>query len=314
VKADMTGGRRSCRHQAGLYADDAELAAIVVPFVRAGQEMAQPVLVAVCPRSERVLREALGDVAGVQFVPAADRYRTPAQTVADLRGTLEELLAQGAREVRVAGEVPHPGTGAPWAGWARYEAAAGSVFDPWPVRGLCLYDERTTPAAVLDDVRRLHPHLALPGGGHEPSPAFEDPAGFLRRRSPTDLAPGGHPVVDVRDPSVTEARALTARAAASRLPRDEAERLVLAVSELVTNAWLHGAGTRRLTLRARPGQLEAHVADDGPGPADPFAGLTPGHDDPLEPGGRGLWIAHQVCSDIAFEYGDGFGVRAVVRA
>ena len=65
---------------------------------------------------------------------------------------------------RVASEVPHPGVGAPWDGWARYEAAINRAYAEFPLWGLCAYDTRITPGAVLDDVARTHPHLATAHG------------------------------------------------------------------------------------------------------------------------------------------------------
>jgi hypothetical protein len=38
------------------------------------------------------------------------------------------------------------------------------------------------------------------------------------------------------------------------------------------------------------------VSDAGAGPDDPFAGLLPRADG--EPGGLGLWLAHQLCSHV----------------
>jgi hypothetical protein len=62
--------------------------------------------------------------------------------------------APGSSRIRVASEVPHPGGGAPWEGWARYEAAVNRAYAEFPLWGLCAYDTRITPGRVLDDVAR----------------------------------------------------------------------------------------------------------------------------------------------------------------
>ncbi len=54
--------------------------------------------------------------------------------------------------------------------------------------------------------------------------------------------------------------------------------------------------------------LVVTVHDTGPGPDDPFAGLLPAAD--REPGGFGLWLAHQLCAHAApHRDEDGFTVR-----
>jgi anti-sigma regulatory factor (Ser/Thr protein kinase) len=54
------------------------------------------------------------------------------------------------------------------------------------------------------------------------------------------------------------------------------------------------------------------VRDRGRGPADPLVGLMPVPE--RARGGLGLWIAHQVCSDVGLVVdGDGFMVRLTAR-
>ncbi|WP_396135249.1 hypothetical protein [Amycolatopsis sp. A133] len=51
------------------------------------------------------------------------------------------------------------------------------------------------------------------------------------------------------------------------------------------------------------------VHDAGEGPTDPFAGLLPAD---RTTGGRGLWIAHQICSQVTLHRDDtGFTARLV---
>ncbi|RIV41453.1 ATP-binding protein [Micromonospora radicis] len=83
---------------------------------------------------------------------------------------------------------------------------------------------------------------------------------------------------------------LAARIAAAGLRGDAAEDLVLAVHELVTNAVLHGGGQGRLDLFRHADQLVCEVTDHGPGGADLTVNLPATN----TPGGRGLWLAHQL--------------------
>ena len=76
------------------------------------------------------------------------------------------------------------------------------------------------------------------------------------------------------------------------LDADRGQALKLVVSELVTNAVLHGTGPVTLKLEPRAGTVEGEVLDAGPG----FQGLRgemPGPDD--AEGGRGLFLVDALC-------------------
>ena len=77
------------------------------------------------------------------------------------------------------------------------------------------------------------------------------------------------------------------------LDRDRGQELKLVVSELVTNAVLHGDAPISLRLRKTDATVEGEVTDGGEG----FAGGTPkaaGPDD--AEGGRGLFLVDALCS------------------
>ena len=62
-----------------------------------------------------------------------------------------------------------PTAPATWDWWCRYESAVNDAYDEFPLWGLCTYDTRTTPAAVLADVARTHPTFVTADGGRLPS-------------------------------------------------------------------------------------------------------------------------------------------------
>ncbi|WP_436524472.1 ATP-binding protein [Actinoplanes sp. HUAS TT8] len=72
---------------------------------------------------------------------------------------------------------------------------------------------------------------------------------------------------------------------------------VLAVNEVITNVVLHAGGHGRIVLRLESGSVWCVVTDSGPGiPDGGLDGeLLPGTD---EIGGRGLWLAHQLCDEV----------------
>lgn len=118
----------------------------------------------------------------------------------------------------------------------------------------------------------------------------------------------------MEDPEPVEARRATRRLLAqASLDHETEEGLVGAVSEVVTNAVLHGAPPVRVLGWAQDGQAVITVTDQGNGPADPEAGLQPASRRPGE-GGFGLWLAHQMCREVTMgRHADGFTVRLVAQ-
>jgi anti-sigma regulatory factor (Ser/Thr protein kinase) len=253
-------------------------------------------------------------------------------------------LTDGASQIRVASEVPHPGVGAPWEGWARYEAAVNRAYAEFPLWGLCAYDTRITPDPVLDDVARTHPHLAT-ADGRWVNPRYQDPAEFLTRRPPSQADPvetGSSPVIDLIDSTPAAARdavhtastirpdtvvrpdpaapstihveapqPVTPQRETPQLDPTDIEHLVFAVSEAVTNAVTHGRPPVRFRMWTAPDRIVARVTDRGAGPADPFVGLLPVTD--TCSAGLGLWLTHQLCSHVTLDTtDDGFTIRLVV--
>jgi hypothetical protein len=75
------------------------------------------------PFKTELLHRWLPDAPGITYVSDPSPYGMPARALAGWRRVVEGHLAAGARRVRIAGNVPHPGYGRPYAGWDRYEAA-----------------------------------------------------------------------------------------------------------------------------------------------------------------------------------------------
>jgi anti-sigma regulatory factor (Ser/Thr protein kinase) len=70
------------------------------------------------------------------------------------------------------------------------------------------------------------------------------------------------------------------------------EDVVLVAYELATNAVRHGGGSGQLNLWQENNRVVCRVSDEGPGLADPQAGMNPPA--PNVSGGRGLWIARKL--------------------
>lgn len=307
-------------HTAALYGSDEEFRDIVLPFLQDGVAAGEPTFVGLGEPTTALLQEVAAAVPGVVLLQDDRGSRA---RPASLIETNRKLLARSARDaadrdpagrIRVVGEVPHPGTGAPWDWWARYEATINHAYADIPLWGLCPYDTRTAPAPVLADVLATHPLLTADGVHRRPNPRYREPVGFLLGREPGEPDPleAGTPVVDRVDPAPREARdAVRAATADLDAGGDEVDDLVFAVSETVTNALVHGRRPVRLRLWTGAGRAVATVADGGRGPGDPYAGLLP--TTRTASGGLGLWTVHRICSDVRLDRTtDGFTVRLVV--
>ena len=139
------------------------------------------------------------------------------------------------------------------------------------------------------------------------------------------------PVINLTDPAPATARDAARTASTIRpgtLRRDptapgtppreppqldpaDIDHLVFAVSEVVTNALIHGRRPVRSRLWTAADRIVVTVTDRGDGPADPVAGLLPVIG--TCSAGLGLWLTHQLCSHVTLDTtDDGFTIRLVV--
>ena len=178
--------RRGYLHEAVLYDSDEELLGVVVPFLQEGVAAGEPCLVALGASTTRLVRAAVANTTGLTFLD--DRYDRPASVIRSNRDLFTAHLANGASQIRVASEVPHPGVGAPWDGWARYEAAINHAYAQFPLWGLCAYDTRITPT---------------PSSTRSPAPTLTSPPPTATRstraiRIPPSSSPTAHPARPTR--------------------------------------------------------------------------------------------------------------------
>lgn len=281
------------RHEAVLYRGLGDLASALVPFITEGLELGEPILVALPADRVCVLEDALGaDAARVSFLDMAEVGRNPARIIAEWRRFVEEHEEYPA--VRGVGEPVWDGRRAEELEECRFhEALLNLAFDNGPAwQLLCPYDAAALPPEVLDDVGLTHPQVR-PGaamaddryGGHDfafqsfaqPLPA---PAGVT-----DEIAFGALDLAGVR--------AIVRRVCqAAGLGSDCTDDLVLAVHELATNSVEHGGGRGLLRAWIEPRALVFEVADKGV-IHNPLVGRVPSL--ALAEGGRGVWLANQLC-------------------
>ena len=296
-------------HEVGFYASDAEFRSLIVPFAEEGIAAGEPVIIGYDDRKSGLLRSWLSDPSAVEFIADNSLYATPARAIGTYQRLFEFHLAMGAAQIRIAGDVPHPGNGGRFEGWDRYECAVNTVWRDFPVWSRCLYDTATAPAVVLDSAERTHPRIVSPAGDRHLSRRYQGVSEFQVLPVAPDPLEQTAPVIELTDSSAAAARHALTQVGRGRVPGAVLEDLLLGTSEAVTNAVLYGDPPVTVRIWAEPDRMVVCVHDHGSGPADPLAGL-------IAPAGNladaelGLWLTHQLGIDVALIYGDdGFTVR-----
>jgi anti-sigma regulatory factor (Ser/Thr protein kinase) len=233
------------------------------------------------PAVEHVDANAFYDGHGPMFsavVRLLERYGTPG--AGRLRLVAEHMLALRApAHVRA---------------YMRYEAASNVAVCGHDASILCPYDATRLPDEIIDAALRTHPEV-VETRHRRTTGRFMDPRAFVRQYVREPTTPPATPACRLtqREDLVTVRAWARSQAQAAGLPVDKVEDLALAVSEVATNALLYGDDPRLLWSYVEDGHLVYQIRDRGPGPADPLAGYLPPDEHLL--GGRGLWLAHQLC-------------------
>jgi anti-sigma regulatory factor (Ser/Thr protein kinase) len=302
--------RRTGRlHEVGFYRSDAEFGALIVPFVEEGVAAGQPVIIGYDDRKASLLRSWLSDPDAVTFITDNSLYTTPGRAIASYWQLFERHTAAGATQIRIAGDVPHEGNGGRFTGWDRYESAANTVWDQFPIWSRCLYDATTAAPRVLDVAARTHPRIVLASGQYESSSRYQGPADFQPLPPDPDPLERSAPAIEMTNPSAAQVRHAVTGIGRGQVPGTALRDLEIGVSEAVSNAWRHGQPPVTVRIWAAPGRILVHVHDTGPGPGDPLAGLIPAPARP-ELQGAGLWLIHVLDLDATLiRSRDGFTVR-----
>jgi anti-sigma regulatory factor (Ser/Thr protein kinase) len=305
AEAATEGARRaSFRHEALLYAGEAEFVSATSTFIREGLAAGEPVLAVVDAHKIGLLQSALGDQAGtVAFADMGVVGRNPGR-ILDAWYRFATEHAGAGRGARGIGEpVSASRSAAELVECQLHEALLNVAFPPRPAWTLlCPYDTETLGTETVAEARRTHPFLrsgtesaasaefarqAYGGPGAAPSPwQFRDPL-------PEPPAGAGTLELAIGDASLgVLRRRVVAHAAEAGASPVRAGDLALAVTELATNSIRHGGGHGRLRLWADGASLVCEVADTGH-ITDPLVGRRRPTSRQLH--GRGLWLVHQLC-------------------
>lgn len=300
-------------HDALIYESDDELLTSMVPFLRAGLAAGDRTMVICARRNAALFSEALGADPRLGFMARSDVYQRLPMAITATRDLVERQLAGGASQLRVVGDVE---VNERWGEWARFESVVNRALAPYPMWAVCMYDRRRLPAESVASAERTHPTL-VGVGTRRRSRRYVDPARYLRRTAVDGPEPieATSPVLSVDDPAdlfLLRERLHVALSAAA-LPAEAVHQYVFAISEVTTNALVHGAAPVRVRLWSDEGdQWLCAITDHGVGFDDPFAGYLPAG---FRSSGRGmgLWLARQFCDRVTTtRTRDGFTVRLMV--
>ncbi|MFI1585793.1 anti-sigma factor RsbA family regulatory protein [Embleya sp. NPDC020630] len=278
------------RHDALLYAGLDDFVDRTATFVRAGLEADEAVAVAVIePRAGALRKELAADAEHVTWIDMERVGRNPARIIPAWRQWTHD---QGTRAFRGIGEPI-------WAGRSEdelvecrhHESLLNLAFDGVPWQLLCPYDVTTLAPSVIDAVRHSHPRVLDAGAEHRH--AHPGPAHYAATLTgpPLPDAPEHAEHLAFAAGELARVRAFV-RGRLGEAPRAYVGHALLVVTEIAGNSIIHGGGHGEVSLWDEGTTLVCEIRDAGR-VDDPLAGRHIPHPD-VE-GGRGLWIANQLC-------------------
>jgi anti-sigma regulatory factor (Ser/Thr protein kinase) len=303
-------------HEAFLYRNVDEFLRGILGFVRGGIEAGEPVFVVLSADKIERLRGALGpDADRVIFADMAEVGANPARIIAAWQKFVDEHGA-GGQPIRGIGEPIWAGRSDPeLAECHRHESLLNLAFADTPAfRLLCPYDVSALDPSVVEEAGRTHPFVSSVGSFDE-SPSYSGIDAIS--------APFAEPLAeppDFADDLEFDADSLGAvrdfvarRAEEAGLGRGPADALVLAANEIATNSVRHGGGSG--TLRTwQDGDVLLCQIEDGGRIDEPLVGRRLPILD--QPGGRGIWLANQLCDLVqvrTFEDGNVIRIHWALR-
>jgi anti-sigma regulatory factor (Ser/Thr protein kinase) len=282
-------------HSAFLYDDQAAYLAFLIPFIGEGLDRDESVAVAASTDRIALLRDTLGADAGpIHFLPADEWYVRPQRTVGAWARLLRTAAAAGRPSTRLINEIVFAAADRPW---VRCESALNRALQGLNGHLLCPYDRGALPAQLIASAGQTH-HLLYDAGWHH-SDTYQEPELLLTELTEPPHPAGGEPVITmpIAGPIAGLRTLVRDRASAEHwLAPDRIDTLVLALSEITTNAVRHGGPNRELRLWLTGNAVVCEVSDDGADPPGPLAGYLP--PTPGAVGGMGLWLVGQVCDSL----------------
>lgn len=279
-------------HEAYVYDDDRAFVRGTADFVRAGVDAREAVVVACSAETIERLRAQIGDfVEQVDWIDVTDTGRNPARMIPLWRELLGRYSAAG-RPVRAVGMLEPIRSEAQLAEDVLNEALLNLAFEhAADFRLRCPYDARSTPPELLGCLDKTHPVLVNGAPRHSAAFAPAEVASSTFRSAPPP-APEQVERWPVTLPELGGIRERVWRLATGHgLDKDRADDAVLATHEICKNSIRFGGGGT-LAVWTEDHTLICEVADSGHIDELMVGRSLPS---PTAEGGRGLWLANQLC-------------------
>lgn len=301
----------SFRHEALLYRNSHEFLETIIPFIRDGLALQQPVMVAVVGPRVELIRGALGSsAADVVFIDMYELGRNPARIIPASQKFID---AFGDRPIRAVGEPIWAGrSGTEIAECQLHEGLMNVVIPPdTPLWLICPYDIVALGASVTEHARQSHPVL-VDRGQYRGSTSYSGAYyvnDLFHRSLPT---PPAHS--EVRSFGAADLGDVTNRvlAAAFRagLPVEKSQSLAAAIRELAADATAGASADNRATLRSWS-DVDAMICEitDRKVTTDPTVGRV---EVSTRAQRKGLWMANKT-SDLIQVRSDADGTTVRVH-
>jgi anti-sigma regulatory factor (Ser/Thr protein kinase) len=279
------------RHEAFMYAGAAAFLQGTVPFVEAGLEADEAVLVVVAADKIEQMRKALGrDANRVAFADMAEVGSNPARIIPAWR---DFLAANPGRAARGIGEPVYAArTPAELVECQRHEALLNVAFAmgaPW--RLLCPYDTTSLSPEVLGAARHSHRFVSEGTAWAESTDYRGDDWPGADDDGLPEPPGRPHEFTFTTGPMESVRRFVFEQVRDALEPRELSD-LLLAVTEVAGNSLVHGGGTGTVRAWSTAGGAVCEIRDTG-WIRQPLVGRArPGLD---RENGRGLWMVNQLC-------------------
>ncbi|GAB3951514.1 hypothetical protein GCM10029976_088040 [Kribbella albertanoniae] len=277
------------QHEAFVYSGDEEFVRLSAPFVRDGLATDAAIVAVLPPDRIAMLRETLEESAAhVRFIDMTAVGRNPARLIPFWRAILQEPgMQQSDRPVYGLSECVYPGRTT-----AEYDEAL-------------LHEGLTDIAFAADSGFRLCCPFAATAG-IDPTATHSGAEALAEKtfRTPLNDVPDRAERWEFGLADLGDVRQwVNGQASSHGVSRDRMDDLGLALHEVCTNSIRFGGGRGRLSVWIENGSLVCDVADHGR-IDDLLVGRVMPPLDGL--GGRGVWLANQLCDLAQLRSGDGF--------
>jgi hypothetical protein len=292
-------------HDVLVHHNDDELIIATRAFVEQGLASGGTVLVHGTRQRVALMHDVLGTHPQLEYGLDEDLYQMPTRTLF----AYQRKLAHNPEPIEVwaTGTVPFGRDPATQSGWARYESLLNEALIAYPWHGLCTYDTRTQPEAVIAAAKATHPTVRA-GQTSSLNTDYRTPDAFLAHPLADAPEPPNSPpsmvttIIDFGDLATARHLINTSARTSGALPPQVIEEFILAVNQVMTNGLVHGEPPVHLTHWAELSTLTCQVVDSGPGTLPPLTGYRhpneSGHHNHDTWGPMGLWATRQLVDDL----------------